>query len=395
MPSTTRFVDALVDAGEPLTPLRENRAPAPPDRAGTGDGGGPGRAGVACGGVEHRKRVPLGKGGGGMRHVIRAALGAAAISVGVQAAAFGSAGPASAASSTFTAPAYPGDFPDPAILPAGGMYWAYSTGSAGRNLQVMSSSDLHTWTAPTDPLPTLPSWASSGHTWAPSVIEVDGRYVMYYTVRDSTLNIQCVSVATNTFGPGATFTDSSPGPLVCQTTDGGSIDPNPYLDPISGNLYLVWKSDDNSIGKPTHIWGQRLSANGLSFAPGTSPSQLLTESAFWQAPAVEGPTLIHHGSAYYLFYGANSYNSANSGIGYATSNSPLGVYSNQSRMSPWLATSGNAEGPQGPMVFQDSSGNTRMAFAAWYGPVGYQNGGARALWIGSLGFNRYGTPTIS
>src|SRR5450631_2301894 len=50
-----------------------------------------------------------------------------------------------------TSPAYPGDFPDPFVLPVGGTYWAYATGSAGRNLQVMSSTDLRTWTQPTDP----------------------------------------------------------------------------------------------------------------------------------------------------------------------------------------------------------------------------------------------------
>src|SRR5579864_2875975 len=70
-----------------------------------------------------------------------------------------------------TSPAYGGDFPDPFVLPVGATYWAYSTGSAGRNLQVMSSTDLVTWTAPTDPLPVLPRWASSGLTWAPRVLQ--------------------------------------------------------------------------------------------------------------------------------------------------------------------------------------------------------------------------------
>jgi beta-xylosidase len=329
-----------------------------------------------------------------MRSAIGTAVGVAVTALGLQAAAFGLASPASAATATFTAPSYAGDFPDPSILLTGGVYWAYSTGSAGRNLQAMSSSDLHTWSAPADPLPVLPSWASSGHTWAPGVMEIGGQYVMYYTVRDTALGIQCISVATSS-APGTTFTDDSLAPLMCQTADGGSIDPNPYLDPVSGKLYLLWKSDDNSIGKNTHIWGQQLSSDGLSFVSGTSPSLLLTESAFWQAPAVEGPTVIHNGSTYYLFYGANSYNSVNSGIGYATSSSLLGGYSNRSWFWPWLGTTGNAKGPQGPMVFRDSSGKNRMAFAAWYGVVGYQNGGARALGIGTLGFNPYGTPTIS
>ena len=196
-------------------------------------------------------------------------------------------------------------------------------------------------------------------------------------------------------GLGDTFTDGSTGPLVCQTANGGSIDPNPFLDPVSGRLYLVWKSDDNSIGKNTHLWAQQLTADGSSFAPGTAPALLLTESAGWQSPTVEGPTIIRHGSTYYLFYGANSYNSASSGIGYATSSSLLGNYTNDSRYGPWLGTTGSAVGPQGPMVFQDAAGSTRMAFAAWYGPVGYGNGGMRALWIGTLQFNRFGPPSIS
>jgi len=298
------------------------------------------------------------------------------------------------ASTTFQAPAYQGDFPDPSLLLAGGQYWAYATGSGGLNLQVMSSSDLRSWTTPVDPLPVLPSWASSGHTWAPGVMAIGGQFVMYYSVRDTALNIQCVSVATSAT-PGGRFSDGSSGPLVCQTANGGSIDPNPYLDPVSGNLYLLWKSDDNSIGQKTHIWGQRLAAGGLSFYPGTSPALLLTESASWQYPAVEGPTVVLKGSTYFLFYGANNYDTASSGIGYATSPSLLGSYTNQSRYGPWLGTTGNAQGPQGPMLFTDSSGATRMAFAAWYGAVGYQNGGSRSLWIGTLSFSRSGTPSLS
>ena len=128
----------------------------------------------------------------------------------------------------------PGDFPDPSVLLASGQYWAYATGSGGLNLQVMSSSDLRSWTTPVDPLPVLPSWASSGHTWAPDVMAIGGQFVMYYAVRDSALNIQCVSVATSATA-GGPFSDGSSGPLVCQTPNGGSIDANPYLDPESGN----------------------------------------------------------------------------------------------------------------------------------------------------------------
>jgi hypothetical protein len=225
-------------------------------------------------------------------------------------------------------------------------------------------------------------------------MRLGGHHVMYYTVRDTASSRQCISVATSAT-PGGPFVDHSSGRLVCQNASGGSIDPNPYLDPVSGNLFLIWKSDNNAIGQQTHIWGQQLAASGLSLAAGTSASLLLTESAAWQAPAVEGPTVIRNRGTYYLFYGANSYNTASSGIGYATSASLLGAYHNHSGSGPWLGSTGNAKGPQGPMVFRDVSGATRMAFAAWYGPVGYQNGGARSLWLGSLRFNLDGIPALS
>jgi hypothetical protein len=105
--------------------------------------------------------------------------------------------------------------------------------------------------------------------------------------------------------------------------------------------------------------------------------------------------VTRHNGLYYLFYGANNYDTASSGVGYATSSSLLGSYTNKSIFGPWLGTQGNAQGPQGPMIFQDASGVTRMAFAAWYNTVGYEKGGARSMWLGTLGYSRYGSPIIS
>lgn len=300
---------------------------------------------------------------------------------------------AAAPPDAFSAPVYAGDFPDPDVIPVGATYWAYSTGSAGRNLQVISSTNLHSWSSPTDPLPVLPAWAAAGQTWAPGVIEVGATFIMFYTVHDASLGDQCISVATSKL-PGGPFVDHSSAPLICQVVLGGSIDPNPYRDPASGHLFLVWKSDDNSLGLPTHLWAEQLASSGRSFRPGTSPSLLLNESAAWQSPTVEGPAIIRHDNVYYLFYGANNYDTASSGIGYATSPALLGPYVNQSGLAPWLGTTGNAQGPQGPCLFVDFAGAIRMGFAAWFGTVGYENGGARSMWIGTLRFDRLGAPVL-
>ncbi len=127
---------------------------------------------------------------------------------------------------------------------------------------------------------------------------------------------------------------------------------------------------------------------------GSNPTLLLTHSVSWQVPAIEGPTIVRNGGTYYLFYGVNNWDSASAGIGYVTSSSVLGSYTNQS-IHARGGTTGNATGPQGPRGFTSLSGATRMALAAWDGPVGHANDGVRALWIGSLGFDRSEKPSLS
>ena len=125
----------------------------------------------------------------------------------------------------FVSPAYSGDFPDPFVLVEDGRHWAYSTGSGGRNLQVIASTDLERWTEPEDPLPDLPAWAEPGHTWAPAVARAGDDFVMYFTVRHPASGRQCISAAT-AGTPRGPFSDASEKPLVCQLERSGSIDPN-------------------------------------------------------------------------------------------------------------------------------------------------------------------------
>jgi hypothetical protein len=204
-----------------------------------------------------------------------------------------------------------------------------------------------------------------------------------------------VSVATAA-GPAGPFTDTSSGPLVCQLDRGGSIDPQVFTD-SQGSSYLLWKSDDNALGRPTVLWARLLAPGGVGFAWWSSSVRLLTQTAAWQAPALEGPTMVKSGKTYFLFYGANDWNSATSAIGYATCSGPLGPCVDRSTSGPWLATDpgGTAPiGPQGPTIFTDVTGKVRLGFAAWKGAVGYPNGGVRALWTAPLSFAN-GKPTLN
>src|SRR5260370_38188537 len=90
--------------------------------------------------------------------------------------------PAAAAGGTFQNPVHGRDFPDPFVLHVGDTYYAYATNAGGINVQTAVSRDLVHWTAGPDALPALPSWSSTGLTWAPTVLRRgDGTYLLYYT----------------------------------------------------------------------------------------------------------------------------------------------------------------------------------------------------------------------
>jgi hypothetical protein len=283
--------------------------------------------------------------------------------------------------------AYAGDFPDPSVLAADDGYWAYSTGSAGRNLQVMHSPELTDWSDPVDPLPVLPDWAARGHTWAPSVARIGARYVMYYTVRHASAGRQCISVATSDT-PRGPFRDDRDEPLICQLERFGSIDPAVFSD--RGTLYLLWKSDDNAGGRPTSLWAQPLSEDGLSLLG--EPTRLLTQAHPWQNGIIEGPAMVTTERGYLLFYGAADWSTALAGIGYATCETPLGPCTDRSTHRPWLGATTGALGPAGPAPFLGRDGILRLAYHAWTQAVGYDNGGTRSLFIASLAIDRRGRP---
>jgi len=120
-------------------------------------------------------------------------------------------------------PDFKENFPDAFVLPAGNEFIAYSTND-GPNVPMARSTDLVHWSFVIDPatgkkrdaLPRLGSWAKTGFTWAPEVLQLGGKYLLYYTASDVKKNAQCigVAVATDPLGP---FVDDRADPIVCQT----------------------------------------------------------------------------------------------------------------------------------------------------------------------------------
>lgn len=285
----------------------------------------------------------------------------------------------------FTNPVIDDDFPDPDILLVGDRYHAYATNSGSTNVRVATSTDLVSWERGADALPVLPSWANPGHTWAPEVttpVEGEG-YRMYVTVRHAESGRQCIAlaVADEPTGP---FRAEGDGPFICQLDDGGSIDASSIVH--DGVQYLLWKNDGNCCGRPTHIYLQELSPDGLELVG--EATQLIVNDQAWEADLVEAPTLWHHEERFHLFYSANSYAGERYAMGHAVADAVTGPYE-KTGDGPWVATQeidgGVVIGPGGQDVVVGPDGRTWLAYHSWDPSISYRRMNLDELrWEGGL-----------
>jgi hypothetical protein len=271
---------------------------------------------------------------------------------------------------------YPFDFPDPDVIVVGQTYFAYATNSVAGNIQILQSSDLTHWTGIGNALPSLPRWAAPNYTWAPSVAQLGGRFVLYYAVNLAGSKTECISVATASL-PQGPYHDASKSPLECQPALGGSIDPSSFVD-SDGTPYLLWKSG----GPLAKIWSEPLDPAGTAFASGAAPTALLIPTRSWEAGTVEAPDMVVANGRHYLFFSGNNWDRASYAVGVAVCTGPLGPCLDASP-KPLLASEPGAAGPGGPSVFKDVSGTYWIAFHAWVpGAVGFPN--SRDLYLRRL-----------
>jgi len=301
------------------------------------------------------------------------------------------------------------NFPDPFVLPHGTEFYAYSTND-GANVPVAVSRNLRQWSLLTDPadpkrkydaLPHLGSWAKEGFTWAPEVLELNGKYLLYYTASARRENMQCVGVAVAA-DPKGPFVDSASGPLVCQTSLGGTIDASPFKD-ADGSLYLYFKNDGNRVHARTALYGQRLGPDGMSVIG--QPQELLKDNEGWEDRVIEAPTMVRAPTGYDLFYsgGFFGWNPEEGGLspyamGYATCSSPLGPCT-PSKSNPLLHSfkdrdAGCISGPGHQSIFS-AAGHTFISFHAWAATSACRKApeDARYLYVAPL-FWKDGQPTL-
>lgn len=274
-------------------------------------------------------------------------------------------------------PVHPGDFADPFVLAADTTYYAFATNHGSVNVPVLRSRDLVSWTSAGDAMPVLPAWAASGRglTWAPSVLAVDGRYVLFFTARDRQAGLQCIGRAESRT-PWGPFVDSSDAPFICQTALGGSIDASVVRD-ASGTAYILWKNDGNCCHQAVTLWSQRLAPDARSVLG--APTPLLHRDRDWEGALIEAPTMWRDEDGWRLLYSANMWNTDRYAIGYARCDSPLGPCRKIGE-GPVMVSDATTAGPGGAEVFRDRQGRRWIAYHGWSpGAVGYAHGGARSL----------------
>ncbi len=137
-----------------------------------------------------------------------------------------------------------------------------------------------------------PSWATpTAGLWAPDIRYVAGRYVLYFTVTDTTLNPgddSAIGVATAPTPAGPWSATGTPAVPPRPAPGGGflwTFDPAGFTD-ATGQRYLYYGSYFGGL------WVTRMSADGLT--PVGTATQVAVDNRY------EGSYVVRHGEFYYL-----------------------------------------------------------------------------------------------
>jgi len=287
---------------------------------------------------------------------------------------------------------YTQNFPDPNVVfdPESNLYYAFATTTGGVYVPVMSSPDLVTWTARSDhsvpnpngmlndalPDPSPPSmtWTSGDprfpdELWAPSATKMGSRWVLFYALVVADSGRHCIYYATSDQPEGPYL---SPQFLTCSDDPLGSIDPEPFTDPVTGATYLLWQ-DQGVVG--SH--GQRLFARQITmtspttvaWAPGSLLIFLLESQNTWERWVAENPSMVRLDSgALGLFYSGGLWNSDSYSVGLAVcpelsfSWTPICT---RTSVAPLMSRRQGDKGIGGSSAFRGRDGELHLANHYW------------------------------
>jgi hypothetical protein len=297
------------------------------------------------------------------------------------------------------------DSPDPDIVRVGSTFYAFTTGTTwGNQIGIQESTQADPrggWTVVGSAFPQvnftqpLAQWEVAGTTTSPGVFNFDGKWIMYYDANNIFTGQGCLSVATASSVTGP-YTDNSTGPLVCQTSIGGDLDPQPFIDPATGTPYLIWKSNDGSSAAASQVWSQPIGSDGVSLTG--SPTAIFTihSADFGWQQTTDDPSMVLAGGSYYLFFTGGNFQSGNYPTGYVVCSGPSGGCDLNESTDPILNMQPGGSG--GGMVFSDASGHWWLASQTWeptnctnYGTPGCE----REMFVASISLPQIVPPSIT
>ncbi|WP_119080079.1 glycoside hydrolase family 43 protein [Chitinophaga alhagiae] len=218
-------------------------------------------------------------------------------------------------------PVFPGWYADPEGIIYGNRYWVFPTFSAPYNQQVFfdafSSPDLVRWTKHARILDTASiKWARRA-LWAPSVIEKDKKYYLFFGANDIQSDAERggigVAVASKPEGP---YKDLLGKPLIDKFHNKAQpIDQFVFRD-VDGQHYLIY-------GGWRHCNIARLNADFTGFVPfedGVTFREITPEKY------VEGPFMFRKNGKYYFMWSEGGWTGPDYSVAYAIADSPLGPF---------------------------------------------------------------------
>ena len=220
-------------------------------------------------------------------------------------------------------PILPGWYADPEAHVFAGQYWIYPTYSAPYDQQTFmdafSSHDLVTWTKHERIIDTASvKWARRA-MWAPSIVEKNGRYYLFFGANDIQSDSQPggggigVAVSDKPEGP---FRDLLGRPLIDKFHNGAQpIDQMVFRD-YDGAYYIIY-------GGWRHCNIARLNDDFTGFVPfadGTTFREITPKGY------VEGAYMLLKDGKYYFMWSEGGWTGPNYSVAYAVGTSPTGPF---------------------------------------------------------------------
>jgi len=226
-------------------------------------------------------------------------------------------------------PVIPGWYADPELHYFQGKFYIYPTYSAKYEEQTFfeafESKNLTDWNSVGRVLDfaTVP-WSTNRAAWAPTVIERDGKFFMYFSAGDGA-GIG-VAKADHPAGP---FQDALGAPLIKEYHHGAQpIDAHAFLDD-DGQAYLYY-------GGWRHAVVVKLRKDMLA-----------TEGEFKEITPegyVEGPFMLKKNGKYYFMWSEGSWGDSSYGVAYAIADSPTGPFVRRGKILQSDPAIGNSTG---------------------------------------------------